>query len=109
MFVIEQQLEDGSTPFKVEVKDSTIVNGGGGVAFSNAGGELSIEDLTVSGSSFASLVATGSTAEQEGSVFLRRVEVKESDIEVRFVVMSVSLRLTHCAVGHFCRHGSCGH
>lgn len=84
MFAVSQQHPGGLKPFKVQVSESEITAGVGGAAFSNVGGELTLEDVTVSGSAFATVVSTGTASQSgEGSTFLRSVTVTSSDIVVR--------------------------
>ena len=84
MFAISQQHPAGQKPFSVQVSDSDINAGVGGAAFSNIGGELTLEGVTVTDSVFATVVSTGTAAQSdEGSTFLRNVAVSTSDIVVR--------------------------
>ena len=82
MFAVRQQNDNGEQPFKVQVFGGTVTGAMGGAAFSNIGGELILEDVSVDASTFMSLVSTGSTATSEGSTFLRRVTVTNSNIMV---------------------------
>jgi hypothetical protein len=83
MFVIRQYNENNVIPFKVQVSGSKISNAVGGAAFSNIGGELSLEDVTIDSSTLMSVLSTGSLSSNEGSSFLRRVTVTNSSILVR--------------------------
>lgn len=84
MFAVSQQHPAGQKPFSVQVSDSDISAGVGGAAFSNVGGELTLEGVTVTDSVFATVVSTGTAAQSdEGSTFLRNVAVSSSDIVVR--------------------------
>jgi len=84
MFAVSQQHPGGQKPFKLQVSDSEISAGVGGAAFSNVGGELTLEGVTVTGSAFATVVSTGTASQSgEGSTFLRSVTVTSSDIVVR--------------------------
>lgn len=83
MFAISQQHPAGLKPFRVQVSESEISAGVGGAAFSNVGGELNLDGVSVTGSAFATVVSTGTAAQSgEGSTFLRRVSVSSSDIVV---------------------------
>jgi hypothetical protein len=83
MFAISQQHPAGQKPFSVQVSDSEIIAGIGGAVFSNVGGELTLEGVSVTGSQFATVVSTGTAAQsEEGSTFLRNVAVSNSDIVV---------------------------
>ena len=55
----------------------------GGVLFSNIGGELTLEDVSMVASTLTSIVSTGSSSTTEGSTFLRRISVSNSNISVR--------------------------
>ncbi len=83
MFAVSQQNENGGRPFSVQVSGSTITGAMAGALFSNIGGELSLEDVDVDSSVLMTLVSTGSSSTSEGSTFLRRVTVTNSDIAVR--------------------------
>jgi hypothetical protein len=91
MFAVQQQNSNGKQPFKVQVLGSTITGAMGGVAFSNIGGVLTLQDVSVDSSTLMSLASTGSVSNFElGSTFLRRITVTNSDIVVsRFWVQSV--------------------
>lgn len=69
-------------PFRLEVFGADVKNAFGGVLFSNAGAELSIEDLSVTDSTLMSVVSTADSILSEGSTFLRRVLVTESSVDV---------------------------
>lgn len=69
-------------PFRLEVFGADVKNAFGGVLFSNAGAELSIEDLSVTDSTLVSVVSTADSILSEGSTFLRRVLVTESSVDV---------------------------
>jgi hypothetical protein len=69
-------------PFRIEVSGAEVLNGNGGVVFSNAGAELSIEDLVVRNSTLVSVVSTANSLQSEASSFLRRILVTESAINV---------------------------
>jgi hypothetical protein len=75
-------------PFRIEVFGAEVTNGSGGVLFSNAGAELSVEDLVVRKSTLVSVVSTANSLQSEASSFLRRILVTDSAINV-----SVSLSL----------------
>ena len=83
MFAVIQQNGDGGQPFSVQVSGSTISGAMAGALFSNIGGELSLEDVDVGSSVLMTLVSTGSSLASDGSTFLRRVTVTNSDIAVR--------------------------
>jgi len=84
MFAVTQQHPAGLKPFKFQLSDSVITAGVGGAVFSNVGGELTLEDVTVTGCAFATVVSTGTGSQSgEGSTFLRSVSVTGSDIVVR--------------------------
>lgn len=72
-------------PFRLEVSGAEVKNAFGGVLFSNAGAELSIEDLSVADSTLVSVVSTANSLLSEGSSFLRRVLVTRSNVEVSYV------------------------
>jgi hypothetical protein len=88
MYAVLQENENGKKPFKVQVFESAITGASGGVAFSNVGGELTLEDVSVNASSLMSLVSTGSSSTSEGSTFLRRITVTNSDVMVRCVAIA---------------------
>jgi hypothetical protein len=69
-------------PFGVVLQDVTVQNGVGGVAFSNIGGVLTIENLVFSGSDLMSGVSTGSIGENIGMALIMDVTVSTSSIVV---------------------------
>jgi hypothetical protein len=69
-------------PFRIDVFGAEVTNGNGGVLFSNAGAELSIEDLAVRNSTLMSVVSTANSFISDGSSFLRKIVVSDSDITV---------------------------
>lgn len=83
MFAVIQQNKNGTQPFTVEVFTSDITGARGGVAFSNIGGQLTLQDVNVDSATLTSLVSTGSSSITEGATFLRRIAVVGSDIMVR--------------------------
>jgi hypothetical protein len=84
MFAVRQANANGTIPFKVAVSDSQITNAmDSGILFYNIGGELTLEDVSLDSSTVEYFVATGSAASNEGSTFLRRVTVADSNITVR--------------------------
>jgi hypothetical protein len=80
-------------PFRIEVSGAEVTNGSGGVLFSNAGAELSVEDLVVRKSTLVSVVSTANSLQSEASSFLRRILVTDSAITVS-VSLSLSLSLS---------------
>lgn len=90
MFAVQQQNNAGKQPFKVQVLGSTISGAMGGVAFSNVGGLLTLQDVSVESSTLISLASTGSISSfEQGSTFLRRVTVTNSNIAVCRLLYSV--------------------
>ena len=102
-FVVRQLNDNGITPFKVQISESTISNAmggddGRGTIFVNLGGELSIQDVIIDSSNLMSIVTTGSANATEGSTFLRKVTVKDSNVLVR---MNFELILKYiCGLSH---------
>ncbi len=91
MFLIEQRNDAGEKPFNLNARGVGIVEGTGGSAFLNVGGEMTLEDVAVSGTTLTTLVSTGAASQGSlGSTFLRRVTVSDSDIEDMFVVMNAA-------------------
>jgi hypothetical protein len=83
MFAVQQQKADGTAPFSVTLQDVTVQNGVGGVAFSNVGGVLSIENLEFSNSNLMAGVSTGSTTGGDiGMTMIMSVTVSTSSIIV---------------------------
>jgi hypothetical protein len=86
MFVVQQVTTDNSEPFQLQVFESEINGGSGGVAFSNVGGELTLENVLVTDSTFQSLASTGTTSVgEEGAIFLRGISIASSSIKVSFM------------------------
>jgi hypothetical protein len=113
-FVVQQQNEKGAKPFKLQVFKSLISNGNGGSAFSNLGGELSLEDVTVTDSTFMSLVSSSSLPTDAGSTFLRNTVVQTSAIMVRVWHTFPELNPFRTELAHtidipeyICRYGIC--
>lgn len=119
MFAVRQANENNTVPFKVEVSESQITNAvDSGILFYNIGGELTLEDINLDASTVEYFVATGSAAANEGSTFLRRVTVANSNIIVRVGVLLqtelipiplTSLPPRFLCIGRVCGVCGCGH
>lgn len=91
MFLIQQSNDAGAKPFNLNARGVGIVEGTGGSAFLNAGGEMTLEDVAVNGATLTTLVSTGAASQGSlGSTFLRRITASDSDVEDMFVVMNAA-------------------
>lgn len=83
MCAVQQQSNDGTEPFGVIGQDITIKKGVGGVAFSNIGGALSLDNLNISDCDLVGGVSTGSSSEGSiGVTMIRKAVVMNSSILV---------------------------
>ena len=70
----------------------------GGTLFSNIGGELSLEDISIENITGITAISIGTLFSLEGSAFLRRVKVSNSDVTVSF--WNVFLGVNHGMCDH---------
>lgn len=82
----------GEQPFGVEIRDTNI-SGGSRIAFSNVGGDLTIDNLSVDSSNFVALVSSGSSSPgNAATTIVTGAYVRSSSISVS----------TSCCAIQFC-------
>jgi hypothetical protein len=83
MFAVQQQKVGGALPFNLNVEDSMIRQAVGGVAFSNVGGVLRLDRVSVIDSSLMAAVSTGGAGSVGGMTVISATTVTNSAIMVR--------------------------